>query len=97
MQSRGQKHSKTVMLANSGSGRNTATLTLVVPMGRVFGNKMGYHADDKTKAAVTADPATIIYGYVWVGSNDGSIHPTVDCKITVTQYVTLMGRRFLTV
>lgn len=97
MESRGQKYSKCHLLGASNGGGANKTLTLIVPMARIVGNRLKQKADDRYEALMTTDPASLVYGYVWVASFDGAgVIPQVACRIEITQYVTVYERAYLT-
>lgn len=89
----GNKWSKTAFLGIAGSGKDTKTLSLVVPLGSFMGNKLGYKADDAYSALTTANPSRLLECVPWVGSYDGaSNHGVIPFKATLTFYVTLWDR-----
>ena len=64
----GNKYARTKLLGVAGSGQDTGSLKLVVPLGQFMGNKLGYKADDQYSALTTANPARTNQCVLWVGS-----------------------------
>lgn len=97
----GNKWARTKLLGLAGSGQDTGTLRLVVPLGSFIGNKAAYRADDSysalTTGTLTGSPLRIPQCVLWVGSYDGAAnHGLIIFQVTVTMYITLWDKRNLT-
>lgn len=91
----GNQFAKKKLLGPASGGGDRCTISLVVPMGKIVGNKAQVKADVSYQALVTTDPIKIIKGYIWAGSYSGvtgSGLPRVVTNITITMYVKFFNK-----
>lgn len=90
---------KTYLLSAAGGSRDSVKLTLKAPLWRVLGNKKEYYSDVGFSAQMSTNPGRLIDGFVYLlAPTDQNVSEarSVFCKIKITIYVKLFGRKLLT-
>lgn len=87
---------KRILMSSGDSNKGRATLSIGMPIWKLWGSKAEYYASGNFSAAVGANPQALLQGFVYVLSGDGTpMDLEVTTATTMTMYIKFYHKRTL--
>lgn len=87
---------KEIMTSSGDANKGRVTLSVGVPIWKLWGNKIEYYGSGAFSAVINSNPSVLQQGFVYMLSNDGqSMNAECAVKTTVTMYVKFYNKRTL--